>query len=238
LPELAVQAVLPIRIVGTRTKFTDPAGRPITLDYPSIHHRNETLIGLGDAQLLLHRGFNISSVALGLRAGVSIPLGTVHEDPYRLGAEGLPHEHIQLGTGTWDPVVALDASTSLGTFALAGFAWLQAPLHEGPRGYRAGARSTAGLVISRPLDPVTLRLSAQVLHERPERWHGRIPLEDGNQGRTDLFVGPGVTWNFAGEWMLSADAHVRAFSHVVNAQLDMPVVVELGIGRLLHLEPD
>jgi thiol-disulfide isomerase/thioredoxin len=237
LPGLAVQGMLPVRVVGTRTAFSDLSGRPISLDYPSIHHRNETLLGLGDAQLLLHRGFKLWGVALGARAGVSIPLGTVREDPYRLGQEGLPHQHIQMGTGTWDPVVSLDASANIAAFSLGAFAGLQAPLYEGSRGYRAGARTAAGVVLSRSFDPVTPRLSGLVLHERPERWHGRVPAEDGNQGRTDVYVGPGATWNFAGEWMVSADVRVRAFSHVVNAQLDMPVVLEFGIGRLFHLEP-
>jgi thiol-disulfide isomerase/thioredoxin len=36
--------------------------------------------------------------------------------------------------------------------------------------------------------------------------------------------------------MLTADVRVRAWSHVVNAQLEMPVVLELGLGRLFHLE--
>jgi thiol-disulfide isomerase/thioredoxin len=236
LPGWALQALLPLRIIGTRTSYTDLFDRPVSLDYQNIHHRNEVLVGLGDAQVLVHRGFKAFGIAIGARAGVSIPLGTVHDDPYQLGAEGLPHEHIQFGTGTWDPVVSLDASGNMGGFVLAGFAALQAPLYEGSRGYRAGVRSQAGLVLSRPLDSVTLRVSSQVLHERPERWHGRVPTDDGNQGRTDVYVAPGVTWNFSGEWMVSADVRIRAWSHVVNAQLDMPVVLELGIGRLFHLE--
>jgi len=135
-----------------------------------------------------------------------------------------------------DPIVAVDGSAPLGSFALAGFAGLQAPLYHGPTGYRAGARSQAGIALSRPFDAVTLRLSAEVLHEQPDRWDGRVPTADGNQGRTDVYAAPGVTWNFAGEWMLSADVQFRAYSHVVNAQLDMPVVLEMSVGRLFHLE--
>jgi thiol-disulfide isomerase/thioredoxin len=238
VPGLALQAVLPLRIIGTRTSYTDLLDQPISPDYQNIHHRNETLAGLGDAQLLLHRGFKLPGVALSARLGVSVPLGEVHEDPWALAAQGLPHEHIQLGTGTWDPVLALDASTQAGAFALAGFAGLQAPLYQGPQGYRAGVRSQAGIAVSRPFDAVTLRLSAEVLHERPERWHGRVPMDEGNQGRTDLYVAPGVSWNFTGEWMVTADVRVRAWSHVVNAQLEMPVVLEVGLGRLFHLERD
>jgi thiol-disulfide isomerase/thioredoxin len=236
IPGLAVQAVLPLRIIGTKTKFTDLLDQPISLDYQNIHHHNETLVGFGDAQLLLHRGFKPFGVAVGVRAGVSIPLGVVHDDPYKLTAQGLPHEHIQFGTGTWDPVLSLDASVPIGSFTLAGFAGLQAPLYQGPQGYRAGARSQGGLVLAWPVDSVTLRFSAEAFHERPERWQGRVPTGDGNQGRTDVYLAPGVTWNFAGEWMVSADVLVRAYSHVVNAQLDMPVVLNLSIGRLFHLE--
>ncbi len=236
VPGLALQALLPLRIIGTKTAYTDLLDHPITLDYQNIHHRDETLAGLGDPQLLLHKALRLGGVAIGARAGVSIPLGVVHDDPYRLTAEGLPHEHIQLGTGTLDPVLALDASLSARGFTVAAFAGLQAPLYQGPQGYRAGARSQAGVLVARPIDSVTLRVSAEVLHEQPERWQGRVPTDDGNQGRTDVYLAPGATWNFAGEWMLSADVRVRAFSHVVNAQLDMPVVLELGIGRLFHLE--
>ena len=65
-----------------------------------------------------------------------------------------------------------------------------------------------------------------------------MPTDEGNQGRIDVYVSPGATWNFAGEWMASLDVRVKTFSHVVNgnAQLELPVVVELGIGRLFHLE--
>jgi hypothetical protein len=234
----AVQAMLPFRIVGTSTRYTDLNDVPVSLDYANIHHRNETIAGIGDPQLLLHRGFAAGRIAWSVRAGVSIPLGTVHEDPYRLGEEGLPHEHIQFGTGTWDPDLGIDVSAPLGGVTLAAFASLQAPLYQGPQGYRAGARSSGGVLVSRGSDPVTLRLGAQVLHEQPERWQGQVPSADGNQGRTDLYVGPGVSWNFSGEWTLNADLRIRAWSHVVNAQLDMPVVLQLGIGRLFHLETD
>ncbi len=236
VPHLAIQAVVPLRIVGTKTNYTDLFDRPIALDYQNIHHRNETTIGLGDPQLLLHTGLKAFGVSFGARAGVSVPLGVVHENPYQLGDEGLPHEHIQFGTGTWDPVLSLDASAPLGSFVLAGFVGLQVPLYQGAQGYRGGARSQAGLVLSRPIDTVTVRFSTDLLHEQPERWGGRVPTDDGNQGRTDLYLSPGVTWNFTGEWMVSADVRIRAWSHIVNAQLDMPVVLSFSIGRLFHLE--
>jgi hypothetical protein len=77
-----------------------------------------------------------------------------------------------------------------------------------------------------------------VAHEWAERWQGLVPVIDGNQGRTDLFVSPGVTWNFRGEWGAILDVHLRAHGHATNAQLDLPAVVELGVGRLFHFEED
>ena len=231
----AVQAIVPVRLIDTRTVFTDLADHPLVLDYRSIHHRDETLTGLGDAQLLLHAGFKLGAASVGLRAGASLPFGKVHEDPFRLGALGLAHEHIQLGTGTVDPVLSLDASLALGGTTLAAFSGLQALLYEGGTGYRAGVRSLAGAVVARPVGPVSLRLSAAVVHEQPERWQGRVPSDDGNQGRTDLYLAPGATFAF-GDWSVSADVRARVLSQVVNAQLEMPLVVELSVGRLLHLE--
>ncbi len=63
-----------------------------------------------------------------------------------------------------------------------------------------------------------------------------MPTDDGSQGRTDLYVGPGVTWIFAADWSASLDVRVRAVGYTVNAQLNMPLTIELSIVRLFHLE--
>lgn len=234
---LAVQVALPLRIVQTRTRYTNLLDAPVELDYQNIHHRDETLVGPGDASVYLHHGFRALGLRLGARAGVSIPLGVVHPDPFRLSAQGLPHEHIQLGTGTFDPLLALDASRDLGAFRASLFAQAQTPLYAGGEGYRAGARVFGGAAVSHPAGAFSFRLGVQALHEAAEHWGGQVPADEGNQGRTDVYIAPGATWNFAGEWMASLDVQVRAYSHVVNAQLELPVVVQLGLGRLFHLEP-
>jgi hypothetical protein len=235
-PHVALQAALPLRIISTSTRYTDLAGKPIQLDYENIHHRDETLVGLGDMQLLLHTGASVVGFALGLRVGVSLPTGEVHENPFRLGAEGKPHEHIQFGTGTFDPVLGLDAGRALGAWTVSAFGQAQVPLYQGAKGYRAGARLLGGVAVSHPLGPVSLRLAVTAAHEEPERWDGAVPTDDGNQGRTDLLVGPGITVPFAGDWNLTFDVGVRAYGHTVGAQLDMPVVLSVSVGRLFHLE--
>jgi thiol-disulfide isomerase/thioredoxin len=237
-PNFALQGVMPLRIVDTRTRYTDLAGNPIQLDYENIHHRDETLVGVGDAQLLLHYASSVGAFHLGARVGINLPTGVVHKNPYALGDLGLPHEHLQLGTGTFDPILAVDLSYDFGSWSLAGFAYAHVPLYDGPTGYRAGARRQGGVVASSGLGlhgPL-FRLGASVLHEAAERWDGVVPTEDGNQGRTDVYVGPGVTIPFAEDWSVSLDVRARVYGHAVNAQLDLPIVVEVSIGRLFHLE--
>lgn len=64
-PNFALQGVLPFRIIGTNTRYTDLAGNPTQLDYENIHHHNHTLAGLGDAQLFLHGAMKLGDFQLG-----------------------------------------------------------------------------------------------------------------------------------------------------------------------------
>ena len=247
-PHLALQALLPIGIVQTRTTYTDLDGNPISLSYPSIHHQNETLTGLRDAQLLLHHAWDLGGAAISERVGISIPFGTVHPDPFALGDEGLVHEHIQFGTGTLDPVVGLDASKDFGGWSLAAFFFAQMPLYSVgiARGdgtdvvdqYQAGTRISGGVAASSSLGLIgpSFRLTALVAQEFPERWNGATPVDEGNRGRTDLFVGPGMTLPFLDDWSVSLEVRVRVWGQLVGAQMSLPVVVDLSVGRLFHLE--
>ncbi len=235
-PNLAVQAVLPLRLLQTRTTYSDLAGDPITLDYPNIHHRNETLVGFADAQLFLHSGGRLLGLDVSGRAGVSLPLGKIESNPFALEDLGLPHEHIQFGTGTFDPLIGLDVAKNFGGWSLAGFAQAQTSLYANRFGYQAGARTLGGAVGSTTLLEIPLRVGATFVHEFPERWNGRVPSEDGNLGRSDLFLGPGATLPFGSDYSLSIDVRARVWGAVAGAQFDMPVVVSLSVGRLFHLE--
>jgi thiol-disulfide isomerase/thioredoxin len=238
VPNLAIQGMVPFGMVQTRTKYTDLINNPITLDYPSIHHRNETLVGPRDPQLLLHHGMKLLGFSVSERAGLSFPLGSTVPNPYQLAAQGLPHEHIQFGTGTVDPLLGLDLSQDFGKFSVAAFAFAQLPFYSDRYGYQAGDRFLGGIVGSSTLglNGPSCRLSATLVQELPERWDGIVPLTDGNQGRTDLFIGPGITVPFATDWSVSLDLRIRAYGNVVGAQLDLPLVAEVSAGRLFHFE--
>lgn len=110
------------------------------------HHRNETYIGLADADVLFahqfHGVFKVNDLFTG-RFGTTIPFGKTEEDPWKLGAAGLEHLHIQFGTGTFNPIVdlhysfplykGLDANASIrGKF----------PFYENSKTYRASRELT------------------------------------------------------------------------------------------------
>lgn len=228
--------MIPLRLVQTRTVFTDLQDTVLDLDYVSIHHRTETLAGLGDPQLLVHRSGRLLGLLVGARAGLSFPLGLIHEDPLRLGALGLPHDHVQLGDGTFDPVIGADASRAVGPVTVAGFAQAQVPLYEGRAGHRGGAQLVGGLSAQAAAGPVQLRLGAIVAHEGVERWHGVTAADDGNLGRTDFYLAPGVTLPL-GDWSASLELRTRVFGVVTGAQLSLPLVAQLSVGKLFHFSP-
>ncbi len=74
--------------------------------YAGLHHRNENLFGIGDAGFQTRYFFILQDWTIGLSAGTSVPLGKIEEDPYLLGALGEPHQHFQMGTGTFIPMIA------------------------------------------------------------------------------------------------------------------------------------
>jgi thiol-disulfide isomerase/thioredoxin len=239
-PHFALQALVPFRLVDTRTQFTDLAGNPITLDYENIHHHDATLVGFGDVQLWAHHGWRLGELLISEKVGVSIPTGGVELNPYRLGDEGLPHQHILFGTGTFDPLFGLTLAQDFGSWQLSAWAQAQIPVYANRYGYQAGTRILAGLLGSSGLGTVatSFRLALTVVQEFAERWDGVVPTTDGNQGRTDLFLGPGVTIPLGADWGLSIDLRGRVWGQTVNAQLSLPVLLEVSIGKLFHLERD
>ena len=72
-----------------------------------IHHRNETYTGLADADIFVghfRQGVIKENDFLMWRIGTTIPFGRTEENPWTLGDQGLEHQHIQFGTGTFNPV--------------------------------------------------------------------------------------------------------------------------------------
>lgn len=186
-PVLGLEAHVPFRTVIARVDYTTPDGEPYQPLDEGTHHRNETLAGLTDPWLLARVTRSFGTTRITGRLGLSFPLGHTEEDPFALGDLGLRHQHIQFGSGTFDPVVIADLEQPLSeAYRLRFFAQLQASLYENSHGYRAPFRLQSGAAFGFDVvGRLSAEIGAELAHESAERWQGVIK-EDGSLGRTEL----------------------------------------------------
>jgi hypothetical protein len=233
IPSLAVAVSLPVRAVTTRVRYVDLAGAPYTPDPPDVHHRDRTLVGLGDPALAIVFGRAFHRISFAVRAGALLPFGrTLDEDPFVAGREGRPHEHVQFGTGTVRPLVASAFGVDLGKI---GFdAWTAGVLSIATNsiGYRSGQRFVAGGRATFAAGPVTLGGGAEVSHESTETWAGLGP-EEGNLGRTDVVALVTARTKVAEKTGLFCALRVPLYVNAVGAQLSYSLFVQLGVATSL-----
>jgi hypothetical protein len=228
---LGVELQVPLRLNHTTIQFRRLDGTPVTLDYESIHHRDATLFGLGDPWVQGRYAFPLGSARLIAHAGFTVPLGSTVENPFALGEEGLPHEHVQFGTGTVQPLLALEFAHVSEPWSARAWGQAQLSVVENSHGFRAGNRF--GLGVSGELQVVgALRAGAavDVANEQPERWNGVIQ-QDGNLGRTDVLVGGGLRWS-TGDVQLGLMLRVPVYSHIIghHGQLEYPGLLSFHLG--------
>jgi hypothetical protein len=227
---LAVEGVGFLRTVVTRIRFEDDQRRPLAWPQGDIHHRNETLTGLGDPWLLLHGARGQGPWTLSARAGASLPVGRTEPNPFELGRQGRPHQHIQFGTGTVDPIAGLGLGRRVGGTSVALTTLGRFTVASNGHGYHSGDRYQAVLDATRRLGgPWHGAAAVQLLRETAETWAGRIE-EEGNLGRTDVLLALSLT-RAAGRSGLTLGVQVPLYTRATGSQLSNPVIVSLAIGR-------
>jgi hypothetical protein len=234
---LAAEIQAPIRLLKTTIVFRRLDGAPFEPDYQNIHHRNETLFGLADPWLLGRATWSVDKIIVTGRGGVGVPLGSTEEDPFARGRAGFPHQHIQFGTGTFYPVLAVDAGARLGELGLSAYAQTLLFLTENKYGYQAGNRYVGGVSGDLGVVPrLRAGMGADILNEQPERWDG-IVQQDGNVGRTDVLAGGMVSYAF-GNVVASLTVKVPVYQHFIGVahghegqvgQLTYPAIVNLAV---------
>ena len=234
--DLGVALLVPLRMVDTSIRYLDGA-REVEIVGDDIHHRNETLVGIADPWLLGHLHRQRGPLSFDLRAGLSVPLGRTEEDPFALGDLGLRHQHVQFGTGTFNPVVGVEVGYDLGALALRAHALTLQVLYENGNGYRAGDRYAAGLAVTSPLGTRAWRFEGglEAIGETAERWGGVVHMDDGNQGRFDLLAAASVGRSLGGGVEGFLGVKVPVVTHIVGGQLEYPLVVELGVSRAFEI---
>jgi len=227
---LSIQGIFTLRQNTDRIQFTTARGEPYDPPNPDYHHRNETLVGPMDPWLMLRAGTTLGGFTLSGRAGITMPLGAGVPNPFDLGRLGLPHQHIQFGTGTWDPVVGASVDRRFGPVNLSAWTLNRFVLGTNGFGYQSGHKLSGGLTSASDfgLKQLSFTLGVVVLRELAERWGGVFERE-GNLGRTDFLADATISWKFARGWCLTLGAKVLTFAFVEGEQGRYPGILTFGI---------
>jgi hypothetical protein len=196
---LGLEAQIPLRAVGTTVDYSLPDGSPYQPLEGDIHHRDEVLVGLGDPTVLL-RGSWVLGQGWWLiaRLGTSLPLGKTEPDPFEAGDQLRRHQHIQFGSGTFDPTVGLELARGYGRWQGAAYAQLRAPLYANGHGFQGGDRFLGGAQGGyRFAERALVLTSLEYLRDAPERWGGQVQ-QDGLLGRQEVLVGASLVFSLGG----------------------------------------
>ena len=125
---------LPYDVKDIEAKYELPDGTEFDNPVGDLHHRTERLEGPADFKVYC----NFTVGEWRLSGGLNLPVGETVENPYLLGDLGLNHQHVQFGTGTFDPLARLSRLVHVVEGVAANFsAGAQIPLMENRHGYQA-----------------------------------------------------------------------------------------------------
>ena len=232
-----VEASLPVRSVWASVSYQTPDGadyEPVDAD---VHHRDETVAGLADGRLMARYGRSLGGVWVAARLGTTVPLGATEDDPFSAGDVGKKHQHIQLGSGAFEPVMSLDATWGGISQQTTAYVTLQQPLYANDKGFEAGRRLLAGAQVGWKAAPdLLLSLLGEVGHEGGEQWQG-VVRSDGMTGLTEVRSGAALLWRSEAV-TLTAAVRVPVY-RVLEASAEEPGEViapaSLSLGATLPL---
>jgi hypothetical protein len=233
---VAVELAVPLRSVYQSTAFSDANGTVLP-GFVSIHHRDGEHIGMGDigamARVRLIRSTPELPVRLDVRAGLTVPTGGIEPDPDELGRQGLAHQHVFFGSGTFDPQIGFDGSYDFSILRLVAFGFGHASLYANRYGYTQGARATGGMYadFTAGLTGWRFAVGPEVYHEAISAWGADVAE---NSGRTDLLVSAGVTWFPTTDWFIQGRIKAPLHTWAVDP-ITPPWFGLLTIGRQIRL---
>jgi hypothetical protein len=231
---VGLEVQVPLRLVHLSASYETPDGRPYRPLDEGIHHRDETLVGPGDPLLGGRATFAVGRWWLTGRLGVTVPLGSIEENPFVLGDAGVSHQHVQLGTGTFDPALGLEVAGVVSSVELSLYGHARVSLYDNRHGYRAGPRGLVGLGAGLAVAPEwTVVGLLEGAFEGAETWDGAIH-QDGMLGRHELLLGAQVRWRGA-RTMVTASLRTPLYRHIVPGEeepgeLTAPLIFGLSAG--------
>jgi thiol-disulfide isomerase/thioredoxin len=234
---LATGLVLPFRVFDTHIRYLDPStGDVVQIENPTLHHRDEVLVGVADPWLLARIARVVHGFTVSARLGTTIPIGSTVPNPFLLGDEGIPHEHTQFGTGTFEPIVGIETYRTFGGVTLDAYFLALQSLYENGYGYKAGNRYALGLSAASSLNTSNwrFRTTLERSSESAESWSGVVYTTEGNIGRTDVIAGLEAAYQIDDDWRASLAVKVPVYTHVIGGQIDTPLYVALTISTHIH----
>lgn len=170
-----------------------------------LHHPDATLTGVRDLELTAARAWRGALARedrLEFAAGFTLPIGATEPNPYAVDENGdlLPHEHVQFGSGTVDPLLQLTWARPLAPdWSGSAYAAARIPLYENRHDYRAPRELTLSGGIGRALGSGWhLRGTLTGVYSSQAEWSG---VPDVNTGWVAGYAGLGAEWHgerFAG----------------------------------------
>ena len=161
---------LPYDIKAQRVHYATLSGAPYVPPYGDIHHRTETLRGISDGTILFDWSPQ-SQWIFGL--GTTLPFGHIVPNPIVLGRLGLKHEHIQFGSGTFEPTIAVQWIRPATVTLFAG-AEQRLSLYENREGFRAPSTLIWSLGPSFRAGRISIAPSLNGQYQTLGRWSGEV----------------------------------------------------------------
>jgi hypothetical protein len=223
---------VPYDVKDQHVRYETLDGRPYVPPYGDIHHRTETLWGVSDGELLYGKApafLSGSSWGVTLAAGTTLPIGKTVADPVRLGLEGKKHEHLQFGSGTFDPRLSVTAFQRAGTVLFGAAVDARLPVYESSGGYRPPVNVQWGIGPAVPLGAFSISLQLSGQYQSVGKWHGR---EDEGTGFTSGGTLLRGTYRASPNTAVSAGLYREIFSHGSSGQtFHQGLTVSLGLTR-------
>jgi hypothetical protein len=223
-----VKTELPLAHKRLSIDYTDEAGAPYTPPYAGMHHRNENLTGVGDARL---QGQYFTAWGNGLvfggGLGSTVPLGRIEENPYARTERSLRHQHVQMGTGTFDPVASVSLNWVGARFGFLSTLDGHVPLYRNRHSYKAPASiqgSLGPLLLATP--SLTLTLTADLLFETAGHWGED---DDPTSGRTAVGASGGIIYRVNPTWAVMGQGKLTAFQWSREEQITQRFVGVFGV---------
>jgi len=198
-------AQIPVDAKIMTIEYATLDGRPYDPPYGDIHHRNETLMGLGDGRVEAQRFVRLSDGwVMGAGLGTTVPLGRTEENPFIAAQKSEEHQHMQMGSGTFDPTFSASSVWSGHQWGATLAASGSLALMENSKGYKPSSVIQVG-------GGPTYRFNAKFMaatdltltRENQAEWDG---TPDYMSGRTALTGGAALIYRLNPQWATMVQA--------------------------------